>query len=85
MKCLLVKLFLNARKSSNPTKFLVTVGVLSLNIHCKCLRMFAGTEITRIRPIIIEGEAMMVTMDHRLDRLNVEIAGGKVVKVLKTG
>jgi len=44
-----------------------------------------GTEITRIRPIIIEGEAMMVTMDHRLDRLNVEIAGGKVVKVLKTG
>ena len=85
MKCLLVKLFLNARKSSNPTKFLVTVGVLNLNIHSKCPRMFAGTEITRIRPIIIEGEAMMVTMDHRLDRLNVEIAGGKVVKVLKTG
>ena len=47
--------------------------------------MFAGTEITRIRPIIIEGEAMMVTMDHRLDRLNVEMSGGKVVKILKTG
>ena len=47
--------------------------------------MFAGTQITRIRPIIIEGEAMMVTMDHRLDRINVEVTGGKVVKILKTG
>ena len=47
--------------------------------------MFVGTEITRIRPIIIDGEGMMVTMDHRLDRLNVELAGGKVVKIIKTG
>ena len=47
--------------------------------------MFAGAEITRIRLIIVDGEPMMVTMDHRLDRINVELASGKVVKILKTG
>ena len=55
------------------------------DVPCKMFKMFAGTEITRIRPTMIDGEAMMVTMDHRLDRINVELASGKVVKILKTG
>ena len=46
---------------------------------------FTGTRITKIRAIIIDEEPMMVTMDHRLDRVNVEISGHKVVKIVKTG
>ena len=47
--------------------------------------MFAGTEITRIRPIMIDGVPKGKTMDHRLDRINVELASGKNVKILKIG
>lgn len=64
---------------------IVSNGWCSLFKSSSLFMIFAGTEITRIRPIIIDGEDMMVTMDHRLDRLNVELAGGKVVKIIKTG
>ena len=41
----------------------------------------SGTRITKIRPVVIDGEPMMVTMDYLEDRINVEIREGKVVKI----
>ena len=49
------------------------------------MMMCAGTEITTIRPYIIDGEGQRVSKEHSLFRLNVELAGGKVVKIIKTG
>ena len=43
--------------------------------------MFAGTKITSIRPDTIDGEGIDVTEDYIPRRLNVELAGGKVVKI----
>merc|ERR1712117_494112 len=47
--------------------------------------IYKDTRIARVRPTIIDGEHMIVTMDHREDRINVEVRDGKVVKILKSG
>ena len=39
----------------------------------------SGHKITKVRPIIIDGEHMIVTMDFRQDRINVEL----VVRIVK--
>ena len=36
-----------------------------------------------MRPIIIDGEHMIVTMDFRQDRINVELLAGRVVRIVK--
>ena len=41
----------------------------------------SGKRITKIRPVVIDGEPMMVTMDYLEHRINVEIREGKVVKI----
>ena len=43
----------------------------------------SGHKITKVRPIIIDGEHMIVTMDFRQDRINVELADGRVVRIVK--
>lgn len=39
----------------------------------------------QLRPLIVDGEQQIVTMDYRLDRLNVSIANGKVCGIEKWG
>ena len=36
-----------------------------------------------MRAIIIDGEHMIVTMDFRQDRINVELADSRVVRIVK--
>lgn len=44
-----------------------------------------GCGINSIRPLMIDGEHMMGTMDYRLDRLNVSIANGLITSINKIG
>jgi hypothetical protein len=48
-----------------------------------CYVNVSGHRITKVRPIIIDGEHMIVTMDFRQDRVNVELADGRVVRIVK--
>ena len=48
-----------------------------------CYVYVSGHKITKVRPIIIDGEHMIVTMDFRQDRINVELADGRVVRIVK--
>ena len=48
-----------------------------------CYANVSGHKITKVRPIIIDGEHMIVTMDFRQDRINVELADGRVVRIVK--
>ena len=38
--------------------------------------------VNAIRPMVVDGEGMMGTMDYRIDRLNVEIREEKIVKLM---
>ena len=38
--------------------------------------------VRRVRPVKVDGEARMVTMDYRTDRINVETENGKIVKIV---
>ena len=48
-----------------------------------CYANVSGHKITKVRPIIIDGEHMIVTMDFRQDRINVELVDGRVVRIGK--
>lgn len=39
------------------------------------------SRVTAVRPIVVDGEGQAVTEDLRSDRLNVEVAGGKIVRL----
>jgi len=43
---------------------------------------YSGERVRKVRPVKVDGEAMMVTMDYRTDRINVETENGKIVKIV---
>ena len=43
--------------------------------------MNEGTVVTTIRPMEVDGEGMMGTMDYREDRANVSIVAGRITQV----
>ena len=66
--------------------FIFTCGSIKIkwctvNMYTFKSTVCSGTRITKIRPVVIDGEPMMVTMDYLEDRINVEIREGKVVKI----
>ena len=43
--------------------------------------IMSGERVRRVRPVKVDGERMMMTMDYRTDRINVETENGKIVRI----
>ena len=43
--------------------------------------IISGERVRRVRPVKVDGERMMMTMDYRTDRINVETENGKIVRI----
>ena len=59
-----------------------TVVIIYSFVVMIVLFMFSGERVRMVRPVKVDGEARMVTMDYRTDRINVETENGKIVKIV---
>ena len=69
-------------KCKSPIKTLERLFNNWITIVSNCT---AGVRVMAVRAVKVDGEEMMVTMDYRTDRVNVEIRDSVIVGIRKIG